>query len=209
MPTRILAIDTTSEWGSLALAENGVLVEEVPLYSPDGFGHILFPQIEALVKRYNWTFDRIDCYAAAAGPGSFTGVRVGIAAAKGLAEAANAKAAAISNLKAMATFSSAAIRAPFLDARRGEIYGGVFDHQLRHIQAEAVCPLKVWLSSLPQEAELLTPDPLPFPGLPVVQTPRAIAAAIAALAAQEMHDPAAVDANYVRRSDAEQAWTDR
>ena len=73
-------------------------------------------------------------------------------------------------------------------------------------------PLPEWLASLPREAELLTPDAEPFAGAlgawPVTQTPRALAGAIGRLAETRLQDPILIDANYVRRSDAELHWKD-
>lgn len=210
--TRIVAIDTTSEFGSLALVENGRVVEEMLLHSPDGFAHILFPQLVRLMDRHGWRFGEVTGYAAGAGPGSFTGVRVGLTAAKGLAETAGLRAAAISNLEAMAAFGSSELRAPFFDARRGEIYAALYNSKLEAVRPERAQPLPEWLASLPREAELLTPDAEPFAGAlgawPVTQTPRALAGAIGRLAETRLQDPILIDANYVRRSDAELHWKD-
>ncbi len=203
--TRIVAIDTASEFGSIALAEEGRVLEEVLLHSPDGFAHLLFPHLERLLKRHQWRWEQVTGFAAGAGPGSFTGVRVGLAAAKGLAEASGALAAAISNLQAMASFGAAALRAPFFDARRGEIYGVLYDDHLEPLGPEVVAKFSVWQASLPAGAELLTPDPAPF-GVRATVTPRALAGAIALLAFDRLEDPARLDANYVRRSDAELHW---
>lgn len=203
--TRIVAIDTTSEFGSLALAEDGRILEEALLHSPDGFAHVLFQQLERLRKRHGWQWEQVTGFAAAAGPGSFTGVRVGLAAAKGLAEASGALAAAVSNLQAMASFGSSALRAPFFDARRGEIYGALYNDHLEPLGAEVVTKFSAWRASLPAGAELLTPDPAPF-GVEATVTPRALAGAIALLAFDRLEDPAKLDANYVRRSDAELHW---
>jgi tRNA threonylcarbamoyladenosine biosynthesis protein TsaB len=210
--TRILAIDTTSEHGSLALAEEGRVVEELLIHSPDGFGHVLFPQIDALMKRHGWAFSTITGFAAGAGPGSFTGVRVGLSAALGLAEACGTGAAAISNLRAMAFHGTQSMRAPFFDARRGEVYGGLYDASLAALRPETARPLEVWLAALPADAELLTADPEPFEmelaGRAVTVTPRGLAGAIARIGALELKDPILLDANYVRRSDAELNWKD-
>jgi tRNA A37 threonylcarbamoyladenosine modification protein TsaB len=65
--TRIVAIDTTSEFGSLALVEDGQVVEELLLHSPDGFAHILFPQLVRLMDRHGWRFGEVTGYAAGAG----------------------------------------------------------------------------------------------------------------------------------------------
>lgn len=210
---RILAFDTTSAVGSLAIVENGAVREEIVLEAADGFGEVLFPQIERMVSRQGWRLLDFDGFAAASGPGSFTGVRAGLAAAKGLAEAAGAKAAAVSNLQAMAWHGTAAVRAPLFDARRGEIYGGVYDGALRKLGDEVVAKLEAWLAALPAGAELLTPDPELFAGAlldrNVRRTPPALAGAVGILGAARLVDPALLDANYVRRSDAELSWTDR
>ena len=210
--TRIVAIDTTSDFGSLALVEDGQVVEEILLHSADGFAHILFPQLVRLMERHGWRVGEVTGYAAAAGPGSFTGVRVGLAAAKGLAETAGLKAAAVSNLEAMATFGSSELRAPFFDARRGEIYGALYNSKLETRRPEMAWALPEWLASLPPEAELLTPDAAPFAAAlgsrPVTLTPRALAGAIGRLAETRLQDPIRIDANYVRRSDAELHWKD-
>jgi tRNA threonylcarbamoyladenosine biosynthesis protein TsaB len=205
---RIVALDTASELGSLALVEDGVVVEETELYAPDGFGTVIFPALERLMQRHGWRHATVTGYAAGSGPGSFTGVRVALAAIKGLAEAAGAKAAEISNLQAMASYGSGALRAPFFDARRDEIYGALYDAGLRVRGEEVVAPYAAWRAALPQGAELLTPDPALFEGS-ATQVPRALAGAIGRLAADRLVDPVEIDANYVRRSDAELNWVDR
>jgi tRNA threonylcarbamoyladenosine biosynthesis protein TsaB len=213
----ILALDTTSEFGSIALVERGRLVEEVLLHSPDGFGHILHDQIRRLLDRHRLRVQDIECFAAANGPGSFTGVRIGLAAVQGLAEAAGKRVAAVSNLQALAYFGSAELRASVLDARRGEVYGAVYDRDLNPRTPEVVMKFQDWIKTLlAGNIDLISTNPelfAPFapPGIPLVTAPRALASAIAQIAwrrftAGEVLDPAAVDANYVRRSDAELFW---
>ena len=145
----ILSIDTTSEFGSIALTERDHVIEEVLLHSPDGFGHILFPQIEKLLARHGVSVNQMDCFAAAAGPGSFTGVRIGLAAAKGLGEAVAKPVVAVSNLRVLAAFGTAPLRATVLDARRGEVYGAVYNDALEVVVAEAVMKFPAWLKTLP------------------------------------------------------------
>src|SRR5262249_50587829 len=136
----LLALDTTHECGSIALARGAEIVEEVRLHAPDGFAHVIYPYLAALLARHSVTVDEIACFASAAGPGSFTGVRVGLACVKGLAEACSKPAVAVSNLEALGSCGSAALRAPVLDARRGEVYGAVYDAEGRLVQAETVGP---------------------------------------------------------------------
>ena len=213
----ILSVDTTSEFGSIALTEGDRTIEEIPLHSPDGFGHILFQRIEQLLARHDVNVNQIDCFAAASGPGSFTGVRVGLAAVKGLAEATGKRMVAVSNLRALAFFGTAPLRATVLDARRGEVYGAVYNDQLENVAPEVVMKFPAWLKTLPAcRFEFVATDFSPFlgsvdPNIPVVTAPRVLATAIGHIAAIEYRngrasDPAAVDANYVRRSDAELFW---
>jgi len=215
-----LAIDTTHEFGSLALVSAGDVLDEVLLHAPEGFGQILFGRIGQLLDRHGRNIADVDCFAAASGPGSFTGVRIGLASVKGLAEAFQKKVVAVSNLAAMAAFGSAPLRATVLDARRGEVYGAVYDAGGGLVQAETVMPFPAWLAALPEAVEFIATDFAPFaPALAgtrfaqavVTIAPRALAGAIGRIAAVELRagharDPAAIDANYVRRSDAELFW---
>jgi tRNA threonylcarbamoyladenosine biosynthesis protein TsaB len=214
----ILAIDTTHELGSLALVRAGETeletVDEVVLRAPTGFAHVLYGHIEELLRRNGVDLAAVDCFAAASGPGSFTGVRVGLACVKGLAEALGKPAAAVSNLRAIASFGAAPLRAAVLDARRGEVYGAVYDAAGGIVAPEMVAPFDAWLASLPAgEMEFVTSGFLPqlagtrFADARVVTAPEALAAAIGRLAGAG-GDPAALDANYVRRSDAELLWKD-
>jgi len=210
----ILAIDTAGEHGSLALLRGEELLEEVSLRAPQGFSQVLYGHLAELLGRHALKIAEIGCFAAASGPGSFTGVRVGLACVKGLAEAAGRPAVAVSNLQAIAFCGTAPLRAAVLDARRGEIYGAVYDAQSRLVGEEVVAPFDAWLATLPAgELEFVASGFAPplagtrFAGAPIRTAPRALAGAVARLAARaEWRDPAALDANYVRRSDAELMW---
>jgi tRNA threonylcarbamoyladenosine biosynthesis protein TsaB len=217
----ILALDTTSEFGSLALRLDGQTMAQLPVHSPDGFAHVIFQAIEQLLETNRISLQQIDCFAAAAGPGSFTGVRVGLTAAKGLAEAEGKSAFAVSNLRAMSSFGNLARRAVILDARRSEVFAGVYSRDLEPILPETVMPLTAWLDVLqiPIDEFISFPDsPFPailretrFAGLPFTEAPRSLAAAVALCAEIDSRsgkwlDPGLVDANYVRRSDAELFW---
>ncbi|MBL8292305.1 MAG: tRNA (adenosine(37)-N6)-threonylcarbamoyltransferase complex dimerization subunit type 1 TsaB [Bryobacterales bacterium] len=213
---KILALDTSAEFASIA-ALDGDHLTEVLIHSRDGFGHHIFQQVESLLGKLGWRVDDIDCFGAAAGPGSFTGVRVALSAIKGLAEAAGKPMVAVSNLQALAAFGDAPLRAPLLDARRGEIYAGLYDASLQLVQPEVVARFQDWLPTVPGDAQFIVADPLPFESsLPrePLHAPRALASAVAHIARTrflngQAQDPAATDANYVRRADAELKWVDR
>ena len=217
----ILAIDTTHQWGSLALARGNEILEEVELEAPEGFAHVVYGPLGALRERHGVNLREVACFASAAGPGSFTGVRVGLACIKGLAEACGKPAVAVSNLQAMARFGSAPLRAAVMDARRGEVYAAVYDADGRMVVPEAVGRFTPWLECLPHLSVEFVHSGFPefrellvgtrWEQAPALAAPRALARAIARIAAcrlarGEAQDPAALDANYVRRSDAELLW---
>ena len=159
----ILAIDTTHECGSLALARGEESIEETVLDAPGGFAHVIYGHVAQMLDRHGVTPAMVDCFAAASGPGSFTGVRVGLACVKGLADALGKPAVAVSNLEALATFGSAPLRAVVLDARRGEIYGAVYDHAGRLAAPEVVAQFPAWLATLPEgDMEFVSTDFTPY-----------------------------------------------
>ena len=143
-----------------------------------------------------------------------------MACVKGLAEATSRPAVAVSNLQALASFGGGPLRAVLLDARRGEIYGAVYDDSARIVMPEVVSKAAGWLETLPADVEFVATDlavlrqtlaGTRFEGSRMVAAPRALAGAIGRLAVARMRcgealDPAALDANYVRRSDAELFW---
>jgi tRNA threonylcarbamoyladenosine biosynthesis protein TsaB len=217
----ILALDTTSEFGSLALAEADGVREVLPVHSKEGFGHVIFGPIVSLLERHGLKLEDIEGYAAASGPGSFTGVRVGLTIAKGLAEANGRKVVPVSNLLALAAAGEGDLRVPVIDARRGEVYGAVYDADLRPVVEEIVAPWQTLLAMLPErDVVFVSADFQPFrAGLAgtryesarVITAPRALAGPVAlvalrAFAAGRALLPEQVDANYVRRSDAELLW---
>ena len=221
MRPRILSLDTTSEHGSLALIENGVIVGELAMHSTEGFGHLLFGHVNDLLVTHGWLLTDMDAFAAAAGPGSFTGIRVGLAAVKGLGAALGRPVVAVSSLQAVAWHGSAPLRAALIDARRDEVYGALYSASLQPVRPEVVTVLTHWLETLPGEGvELVSTDAVrlisalagtSYLRFPVTQAPRALAGAVGSIASMRLAeglapDPAAVEANYVRRSDAELFW---
>ncbi len=216
----ILAIDTTAELASLAVRSNRQLVYEAGISSPDGHAHVIFAAIRDALAGASLDLNQIDCFACANGPGSFTGVRVGLSAVKGLAEALSRPAAGISNLRAMAVFGNGERRAVVLDARRGQVFASVYDRQLECLEAEAVLTFDAWIEQLSGDYEFITSAGSMFGDLLAtsrfsaakrIEVPRQLAAAIAFCAELDGErgrwtDPATLDANYVRQSDAELLW---
>src|ERR1700674_5465309 len=125
---RVLAVDTSSERGSVCIADRGEVLGEIRLASSIQYSERLFRSIEFLFQYLPFTLNDIDIFAAARGPGSFTGLRVGIAAMEGFAAAHHKRGVGITTLQALAwkTGICDALIAPMIDARRGDIYGAVY-----------------------------------------------------------------------------------
>jgi len=223
----ILALDTTHHGGSLALAREGEIVEVCAIESPDGFGHTIYQEIEALLARHGVSLPEIDVYGAASGPGSFTGIRVSLSVVKAFAEVQGKKVVPVSNLVAMAFGAEGRFRAPVMDARREQIFAVVYDEALQTVIPETAMPWKEFLAVLgSREVTFISTDPALFDPSGIAPLPAQegrpwkqsiisplLAGPIALLAGLrhqrgESVPPEAVDANYVRRSDAELNWKD-
>lgn len=216
----VLALDTTSNLASVAIRAGGQTIAELTLESNQGFAHVIFDVIEACKNEAKIDLSQIDCFAAASGPGSFTGVRIGLTVAKGLAESMRKPVIGVSDLRALSSFgkNSPRLRAVVLDARRSQVYAAVYDRDLRPVLPETVLILEAWLTRLDPGAdyEFISPMPLALDGTPFAWMPftcpsAALASAVALCAeldaaAGKWLDPASLDANYVRRSDAELSW---
>lgn len=210
----LLAIDLTSAFGSLAVRVNGRTAASHTLQSTDGFGHLIFAAIERVLADAAVKLESVDCFAGASGPGAFTGVRVGLAAVKGLAFGLGKPAAGVSNLRALSTFGTThRKRAVVLDARRGDVFAGVYDAATRLVVPETVGKLSLWLEGLQgDDYEFIAAAGVAGAEL-YLQAPRDLAEAVAVCAEMDGKDgrwsgPAALDANYVRRSDAEMFWAE-
>src|SRR5437588_9867768 len=128
----LVATDTSGKDGSIALARGNAdgscdVIEVVPL-AGGTFSAQLVPQIAALLAKNGFHKEDIGAFAVASGPGSFTGLRVGLAAVKALAEVLHKPIAAVSRLEAVAVASGAQGRLMVaLDAGRGEVYVGGYE----------------------------------------------------------------------------------
>jgi tRNA threonylcarbamoyladenosine biosynthesis protein TsaB len=127
--TLVLAIDTSTRTASVALVRDGDVVARRDVETP-AHSDVLLPAIDALVAGASVRAADIDAFAVGAGPGSFTGLRIGMATAKGLAFAAGRPLWAVSSLAALARDAAddgaTGLLVPVRDARRGEIYAGFY-----------------------------------------------------------------------------------
>lgn len=131
----ILALETSTATGGAALVENSRLVASVHFTSPALHAQRLLPSVEWLLERAGRSVREITAVAVAIGPGSFTGLRIGLSAAKGLAWANGVPLVAVSTLEALALRAATGGLSPqlpvcaLLDARQGEVYAGLFTVQ--------------------------------------------------------------------------------
>src|SRR5437764_8327269 len=125
---RVLAVDTSSERGSVCVLDEGEVAGEVRLSSSIQHSERLFASIEFIFRFLPYKADDIDLFVAARGPGSFTGLRVGLAATEGFVAAFGKRGVGISTLEGLARNAgpTGSLIAPTIDARRGEVYGGLY-----------------------------------------------------------------------------------
>ena len=127
----ILALESSAKSASVALCRDGELIAQYNQVSGLTHSRTLLPMAEDLLKNTEHTLSDVDVIAVAHGPGSFTGVRIGVAAAKGLAWGGDKPAVGVSTLEAMAWHGAAAPRGSIIccamDARRQQVYNALFE----------------------------------------------------------------------------------
>ena len=133
---KILAFDSTSLTASVAVCEDERLLGEITLNNGNTHSETLLPMAEQLFRMLSITADDIDIFAASSGPGSFTGVRIGVATVKGLAFGRNKPCVGISTLEALAYNLRAykGIICPVMNARRGQVYTAIFESDGKEIK---------------------------------------------------------------------------
>ncbi len=125
---KILALDSTALVGSVALCDDAARLGEITLNNGNTHSETLLPMVEFLLKRFEMTPDDVDLFAASAGPGSFTGVRIGAATVKGLAFSTGKPCIGVSTLDALAynLRSMGGLICPVMNARRKQVYTALF-----------------------------------------------------------------------------------
>jgi tRNA threonylcarbamoyl adenosine modification protein YeaZ len=154
--SRILALDTSTRWGGVALLEHDaprepVVLAEIGVQVGESHAERLLGRIDFLLAEVGWTKRSLDAYAATRGPGSFTGIRVGLGTLRGLSLAADRPCFGVTTLEALAEAHGPASgeRVPLVAAGRGELYGSRFD-AAGSPPTELEAP---WVASLPAVVE--------------------------------------------------------
>lgn len=213
----LLATDTSGKHGSIALAQCGPVdecdvLEVVPL-TGGTFSAQLVPEIVSLLKKHGFTKNHIGAFAVASGPGSFTGLRVGLAAIKALADVLQKPIATVSLLEALALSGSATDKVlAALDAGRNEVFVGEYDLSNAQMITEQLLT-RDELFAAAKSVTIITPDKIiaevaTAKALPVmlVEAPRSDAIARLGwkrIQAGQTVSPEDLEANYIRRADAE------
>lgn len=215
----VLGIDTSGKQGGIALLRDGEVLDSAPI-AGGTFSAQLIPQVAELLAKHKLKKEDIGGFAVASGPGSFTGLRVGLAAVKGLAEILGKPIAVVSVLEALALSGNKAGKVvTALDAQRQEVFFGEYEltggraKTLReellsqadfvaHLRGDAKPAMPV-VTSDASVAKLLSEV-----GVQRTAVPRPGAADIARIGAEKLARGETVtveqlDANYIRRSDAE------
>ena len=149
---KILALDTTAVTSTVAVLENEKLLGLYTVNSNNTHSEKLLPMIKALLESLKLTNDDIDAYAVANGPGSFTGVRIGVSTVKGLAFGKNKPCVEVSTIEALAANLEGfeGIICPIMNARRGQVYTGAFKGSERILEDKCMM-LKDLLNYLQSE----------------------------------------------------------
>lgn len=122
----ILSLDTTTRAGSAAVIRDGEILRELTGNPERSHGERLPGDLMHLLDAAGVAVEAVDLFAVAAGPGSFTGLRVGIATIQGLAMAAGRPVVPISVLEALADAAGPALAAAWMDAQRGQVFGALY-----------------------------------------------------------------------------------
>jgi tRNA threonylcarbamoyladenosine biosynthesis protein TsaB len=214
----LLVVDTSGKYGSIGLARCGPddaceVIESAPL-SGGTFSAELVPQIAALLGRHGFGKADIDGFAVVSGPGSFTGLRIGLAVIKALAEVLRKPIAAVSLLEALAAAADYRSGVAAIDAGRNEVFLGEYETGGAGTQLirERLLTRDQWLEST-GDREIVTFDNAlaqvaRAKGLRVLEVGRPGSDVIARLgwrkiAAGETVSADALEANYIGRSESE------
>jgi tRNA threonylcarbamoyladenosine biosynthesis protein TsaB len=231
----LLSLDTCDARGSVALLRDGQELEVLAHESAEDYSWWLPHAVEKMLKAAGQSIQTVEGYAVASGPGSFTGLRVGLTTVKAWSEAFGRPIAAVSRLEALATQAEegAMVVAAFVDAHRAQVFGALYTRlkgKLERVEDEmVVAPGRfvdwvgersgaervVWVSPDTEHITVLENwGQREEAGEKVQRVPAVFAPVIGKIGYRKLlenrtADALTLDANYVRRSDAELFWKGR
>jgi tRNA threonylcarbamoyladenosine biosynthesis protein TsaB len=227
-----LSIDTCDSRGSIVIRRDGVAVSMRRHDPSEDYSSWLLPAVDSVFRDASLTFNHVNLIAVATGPGSFTGVRVGLTSAKAWGEIYKIPLVGVSRLEAIAsqTVGETPWTAAFFDAHRDQIFAALYrstNHQLELVESDVVTAPLDFLKTVNTQANRspvrwISLDPQLLTTLPewtsratlneqIELCPAELATAIGEIAEERFlegvtTDALHLDANYVRRSDAEVFW---
>ena len=219
MEKLILGIETATRAASVAVIFNGKILAESLRESPQSFSETLMPQVEEVIK-ISGAFENLDAVAVSIGPGSFTGLRIGLATAKALAYAWGIKIIGVPTLQALAYNFPAAKVLPMIDAQKNRAYCQLFEKNLPLSKLE-VRPVDEVISEAGQLdgeiflcGDVLHKIKIPLPpnvklAPPHLKMPRASSVAICAEDLDKVDNVMNLEPLYIRRAEAEVLWEKR
>jgi tRNA threonylcarbamoyladenosine biosynthesis protein TsaB len=222
----VLAIDTCEVRGSIAVLKDDETLQVVPHTDAEEYSSWLLPAVDLALESAKTTLGEVGLFAVASGPGSFTGVRIGLTTAKAWSEVFSKPVIGVSRLEAVACQSELHTKyvASFIDAQRGQIFGAVYQRggdDLMLIEQEMAAIPEVFTEWVDRRAPIsevawISTDPDARddqPGLqrkaaqgekvqcvPCILAPRIGKMAFARVLKGDVGDALSVNANYVRRS---------
>lgn len=216
----ILALDTSAVTATAAIAVDGYIAAEESVTTALTHSQTLMPMIDTLLKKVSLSINDIDLFACSTGPGSFTGLRIGVGTVKGLAFGTGKKVCAVSSLEALAynvPFSNRLV-SPIMDARRGQVYNAVYkftDGALTEKESPRALSLDELCSSFTEKVIFVGDGVKPYrEKITSIMGERALfappqhiyqSAASVAYAAlfKEAQDPIELEVTYLRKPQAE------
>ena len=155
----VLAIDTSGPVAGCAVLKDGKIIHQIAMNHGLTHSETIMPAVDEALSAVGLACGDVDVFAAVAGPGSFTGVRIGVCAAKGLAHGVGKPCCAVHALEALAMnfYGFDGLCCPILDARRGQVYCAAFDMKNglpERALADAAEPLSDFLARLPEDRRL-------------------------------------------------------
>ena len=157
----ILAVDTSGPCAGAAIMRDGEIISDVTACHGLTHSQTSMPMIARALEEAGLTPADVDLFAAVTGPGSFTGVRIGVCEVKGLAHACGKPVVAVDALEALAMngFGFDGVICPILDARRGQVYGAAFrfggDMRPERLAPDQALSLEDYTALLPADARCL------------------------------------------------------
>jgi tRNA threonylcarbamoyladenosine biosynthesis protein TsaB len=228
----ILALDTCDSRGSVAVLRDVEVLNAIPHEGTADYSSWVLPNAEQSLRASGLGMRDVDVFAAASGPGSFTGVRIGLTTVKAWSEAYGKPIASVSRLEAMATLvaGESSYVAAFLDAHRDQVFGGLYRREganLRAVESEMVATpaaLLDWVKqrSANESVSWISMDPEKVTTQDVWReraersenvelSTKVLAPVIGRIGCMRaiegrLTDALGLDAEYVRRPDAEVFW---